>query len=150
MKFKKMIATGLAAVTLLGTAVTTVNAANMELTRKSYVYNAKGKKTKVFYRKGKKIKTLGTKKIKGKKYYRVGKNKYILIANFQNLKPEKSDNLSKNDDQAKNNAEVENQSTQDAQENNNWVDPTQKAIEEHDREMKEKANQFGDFINNKQ
>ena len=47
---------GLASVVLLGTAVTTVSAAKLQLIRKSYVYNSKGKKTKTFYRKGRKIK----------------------------------------------------------------------------------------------
>ena len=86
MRFKKVIATGLASVALLGTAVTTVSAAKLQIVRKSYVYNAKGKKTKKFYRKGKKIKVLGTKKIKGKKYYRIGKKKYILVKNFKKKK----------------------------------------------------------------
>lgn len=86
MRFKKVIATGLASVALFGTAVTTVSAAKLQLIRKSYVYNAKGKKTKTVYRKGRKIKVLGTKKIKGKKYYRIGKNKYVLIKNFKKKK----------------------------------------------------------------
>ena len=86
MNFKKIVATGLASVALLGTAVTTVSAAKLQIVRKSYVYNAKGKKTKKFYRKGKKIKVLGTKKIKGKKYYRIGKKKYILVKNFKKKK----------------------------------------------------------------
>lgn len=86
MRFKKIIATGLATVALLGTAVTSVSAAKLQLIRKTYVYNAKGKKTKTLYRKGRKIKILGTKKIKGKKYYRIGKNKYVLIKNFKKKK----------------------------------------------------------------
>lgn len=56
MNFKKIVAMGLASVVLLGTAVTTVSAAKLQLIRKSYVYNSKGKKTKTFYRKGRKIK----------------------------------------------------------------------------------------------
>lgn len=140
MKFRKLLATGLAAVTLLGTAVTTVSAARMQLTRKSYVYNAKGKKTKLFYRKGKTIKTLGTIKINGKKYYRIGKNKYISI---KNLKKFKHRPVSEQEPQ------------EEPQElipvSDDWSpDPTQKAIEEHNREMKEKANQFGDWIKNGQ
>lgn len=87
MKFKKVIATGLASITLLGTAVTTVSAAKLQLVRKSYVYNAKGLKTGKFYRKGKKVKVLSTKKIKGKKFYKIGKNKYVL---FKNLKKKKA------------------------------------------------------------
>lgn len=86
MNFKKVIATGLASVALLGTAATSVSAAKLQLIRKSYVYNAKGKKTKTVYRKGRKIKVLGTKKIKGKKYYRIGKKKYILVKNFKKKK----------------------------------------------------------------
>lgn len=86
MRFKKVIAAGLASVALLGTAVTSVSAAKLQLIRKTYVYNAKGKKTKTVYRKGRKIKVLGTKKIKGKKYYRIGKNKYILVKNFKKKK----------------------------------------------------------------
>ena len=86
MRFKKIIATGLASVALLGTAATTVSAAKFQLIRKTYVYNAKGKKTKTVYRKGRKIKILGTTKIKGKKYYRIGKNKYVLVKNFKKKK----------------------------------------------------------------
>lgn len=86
MNFKKIVATGLASVVLLGTAVTTVSAAKLQLIRKSYVYNSKGKKTKTVYRKGRKIKVLRTKKIKGKKYYRIGKNKYVLVKNFKKKK----------------------------------------------------------------
>lgn len=81
MKIRKIIATAIASATLLGTAVTTVSAAQLQLVKKSYVYNAKGRKTKSTLRKGKKVKTLGTKKIKGKKFYKIGKNKYILFKN---------------------------------------------------------------------
>lgn len=81
MKIRKIIATALASATLLGTVVTTVSAAQLQLVKKCYVYNAKGRKTKSTLRKGKKVKTLGTKKIKGKKFYKIGKNKYILFKN---------------------------------------------------------------------
>ena len=87
MRLKKVIAAGLASVALLGTVATSVSAAKLQLIRKSYVYNAKGKKTKKFYRKGKKIKVLSTKKIKGKKFYKIGKNKYVL---YKNLKKKKA------------------------------------------------------------
>jgi len=86
MRLKKVIAAGLASVALLGGTVTTVSAAKLQLIRKSYVYSAKGKKTKTVYRKGRKIKVLGVKKIKGKKYYRIGKNKYVLVKNFKKKK----------------------------------------------------------------
>ena len=86
MRLKKVIAAGLASVALLGTVATSVSAAKLQLIRKTYVYNAKGKRTKTVYRKGRKIKVLGTKKIKGKKYYRIGKNKYVLVKNFKKKK----------------------------------------------------------------
>lgn len=86
MNFKKIVVTGLASVILLGTTVTTVSAAKLQLIRKSNIYNAKGKKTKIVYRKGRKIKVIGTKKIKGKKFYRIGKNKYVLVKNFKKKK----------------------------------------------------------------
>lgn len=86
MKLNKIIITSIASLTLLSTSVTTVSAAKIQLIRKSYVYNVKGKKTKTLYRKGRKIKVLGTKKIKGKKYYRIGKNKYVLVKNFKKKK----------------------------------------------------------------
>lgn len=86
MKLNKIIITSIASLTLLSTSVTTVSAAKLQLIRKSYVYNVKGKKTKTLYRKGRKIKVLGTKKIKGKKYYRIGKNKYVLVKNFKKKK----------------------------------------------------------------
>lgn len=86
MKLNKIIITSIASLTLLSTSVTTVSAAKIQLIRKSYVYNVKGKKTKSSYRKGRKIKVLGTKKIKGKKYYRIGKNKYVLVKNFKKKK----------------------------------------------------------------
>lgn len=86
MKLNKIIITSIASLTLLSTSLTTVSAAKLQLIRKSYVYNVKGKKTKTLYRKGRKIKVLGTKKIKGKKYYRIGKNKYILVKNFKKKK----------------------------------------------------------------
>lgn len=87
MKLNKIIITSIASLTLLSTSVTTVSATKLQLIRKSYVYNAKGKKTKKLYRKGKKIKVLSAKKIKGKKFYKIGKNKYVL---YKNLKKKKA------------------------------------------------------------
>lgn len=40
-------------------------------------YNAKGKKTKRYYKKNASLKAFGTKTIKGKKYYILGKGRYI-------------------------------------------------------------------------
>lgn len=82
MKFKKILATGLAAVSILGATATTASAAKMQLAKKAYVYNVKGKKTKKHYAKNKAINVIGKKKIKGRKFYKVGKNKYILVKNF--------------------------------------------------------------------
>lgn len=44
MKLNKIIITSIASLTLLSTSVTTVSATKLQLIRKSYVYNAKGKK----------------------------------------------------------------------------------------------------------
>lgn len=93
MKFKKVIFTSIAAVSLsavvspaISSPQNTVNAAikTKSLTKNAFVYNAKGKKVKsAKLAKGKKVKILGTKIIKGKKYYRIGKNKYVRVANFK-------------------------------------------------------------------
>lgn len=98
MKFKKAIFTSVAAVSL-GAVVTpainitqnTVEASTTvkKLTKNAYVYNAKGKRVKkVKLAKGKKVAILGTKLINGKKYYRIGKNQYIKVANFKTFKPD--------------------------------------------------------------
>lgn len=58
-----------------------------KLTKNAYIYNSKGHRTKAKkLRKGKKVKIYATKKIKGKKYYRIGKNKYVRTANFAKKK----------------------------------------------------------------
>lgn len=55
-----------------------------KLTHTAYVYKANGTRYgKKKIKKGKKVRILGTKKIKGKKYYRIGKNQYVKIANFK-------------------------------------------------------------------
>lgn len=54
-----------------------------KLTKNAYIYNAKGKRVgKKVLKKGKLVKILGRKTIKGKKYYKIGKNKYVRTANF--------------------------------------------------------------------
>lgn len=76
-----------AVATTLFSSSTVVDAATMKLTHNSYVYNSKGKKTKhKLLRKGKKVKTSKLKKIKGKYYWKVGKNKYIRKANLKKVK----------------------------------------------------------------
>lgn len=95
MKFKKVIFTSMAAVSLSAVITPAVNATQntveasttvRKLTKNAYIYNVKGKRVKkVKLVKGKKIKILGTKLINGKKYYRIGKNQYIKVANFKVL-----------------------------------------------------------------
>lgn len=84
MKFRKLIAAGLASVTLLSATATTVSAfvqrPELTIIKKTYAYNSKGKRKGKPYYKGWKFALLETRKIKGKKYYRVGKNKYILAS----------------------------------------------------------------------
>lgn len=47
------------------------------------VYNSKGRRVHVrTLKKGRRVRIYGSKTIKGKKYYRVGKNKYVKVANF--------------------------------------------------------------------
>lgn len=148
MRFKKVIAAGLASVALLGTAATSVSAAKLQLIRKTYVYNAKGKKTKTKYRKGRKIKILGTKKIKGKKYYRIGKNKYILVKDFKK-KPYKATNKDTDDnsDQQTPTQPVDDTSN-DNSGNDNYVDPKEQARKDFEQHMKDEQNKMGDWIAN--
>lgn len=148
MKLSKIIITSIASLTLLSTSVTSVSAAKLQLIRKSYVYNVKGKKTKTLYRKGRKIKVLGTKKIKGKKYYRIGKNKYILIKDFKK-KPHKTTNKESNDnyDQQTPTQPVDDTSN-DNSGNDNYVDPQEQARKDFEQHMKDEQNKFGDYIKN--
>lgn len=201
MKFKKIIATGLAAISILGATATTASAAKMQLAKKAYVYNVKGKRTKKHYAKNKAINVIGKKKIKGRKFYKIGKNKYILVKNFNKSKvpdqtpakqpeqePWQSKHLVDNEtglvDQIKkaftlqgddkleaykeiavqmnmspNSVTVSNQKDfeQKLQNYVNSMDsakdvienPSQQSIKDHDQQMKDEANQLGDFINNK-
>lgn len=91
MKFRKIVATGLSTITIGITGITLANSqsvsaatinpgytAKLFIVRKNTVgYTSKGKKTTHNFKKDKIVKALGTKKINGKKYYRVGKNTYI-------------------------------------------------------------------------
>ena len=54
---------------------------SIKTVKKAYIYTSKGKKTKKFYKKNTSLKTYGTKWIKGKKYYSLGKGRYIRTAN---------------------------------------------------------------------
>lgn len=137
MNYKKIIAVGLTSATLLSGAITTVSAAQMQLTRTSYVYNAKGKRTKKRLSSSKELKILGKKIIKGKKFYRVGKNKYVLASNFAKIESTPSNTEPSTDS-----------SNQNASENNNYVDPSQQARDEFEKHMQEEANKFGNIIKN--
>ena len=208
MKFKKLIATGLAAVSILGTTATTVSAAKMQLAKKAYVYNVKGKRTKKHFAKNKSINVIGKKKIKGRKFYKIGKNKYILVKNFSkpivpetpakqeqptqepakepwqskhlvDTLPSLSDQVKKalslqGEDRLEADKEIASQLgmlnkngdieidqatfekgiqkyTQSDDSAKNWIEnPSQQSIKDHDQQMKDEANKFGDFINNKQ
>lgn len=95
---KKNVLIGLAAAALLSVSVSTisvnssVNKNNVvqaatktkKLTHNAYVYTSKGKRVKSAKKlsKGEKVKILGYKTIKGKKYARIGKNRYVKAANF--------------------------------------------------------------------
>lgn len=54
---------------------------SVKVTKKTFVYNAKGKKTKKYYKKNASLKAFGIKTIKGKKYYILGKGRYIRTSN---------------------------------------------------------------------
>ena len=84
---KKLKAISKVSVALLGTAgfvaaapqVSVQAAAKYQVyvSKKAYVYTSKGKKTKKSYKKKAKLTVYGTKTIKGKKYYSLGKGRYI-------------------------------------------------------------------------
>ena len=84
MKLKKIIAIGLSTFALLGGSANVVSAHSkgtlVDLTSDIPAYNAKGKKIKKvhpFYQ-GDLYEILGVKKIKGKKFYRLTKTKYVI------------------------------------------------------------------------
>lgn len=57
----------------------------VRLSKKAYVYTSKGKKTKKSYKKNAKLTVYGTKTIKGKKYYNLGKGRYIRTSNAKKI-----------------------------------------------------------------
>lgn len=57
----------------------------VRLSKKAYVYTSKGKKTKKSYKKNAKLTVYGTKTIKGKKYYSIGKGRYIRTSNAKKV-----------------------------------------------------------------
>ena len=55
-----------------------------QLRRNSFVYNSKGRRISFkLIRKHSKMKVYGVKKIRGKKYYRIGRNRYVKAVNFR-------------------------------------------------------------------
>ena len=59
----------------------------IRVSKKAYVYTSKGKKTKKSYKKNAKVSAYGTKWIKGKKYYSLGKGRYIRTSNAKKVVP---------------------------------------------------------------
>ena len=90
-KFVKKTAEASAFIALLGAgAAASANTAavaeaaskySIKTVKKAYIYTSKGKKTKKYYKKNTSLKAYGTKWIKGKKYYSLGKGRYIRTAN---------------------------------------------------------------------
>lgn len=95
MKLTKIVAGASASVALLGAGAFTsvvpqasVQAASkyqVRVSKKTYVYNSKGKKTKKSYKKNAKLTVYGTKTIKGKKYYNLGKGRFIRTSNAKKV-----------------------------------------------------------------
>ena len=90
-KFVKKTAEASAFIALLGAgAAVSANTAavaeaatkySIKTVKKAYIYTSKGKKTKKYYKKNTSLKAYGTKWIKGKKYYILGKGRYIRTVN---------------------------------------------------------------------
>lgn len=57
----------------------------VRVSKKAYVYTSKGKKTKKSYKKNTKLTVYGIKTIKGKKYYNLGKGRYIRTSNAKKV-----------------------------------------------------------------
>lgn len=93
-----------------------------KLTHNAYVYNAKGKKTKIILKKGKKLKVTSCKTIKGKKYAKIGKNKFIVVSNFlkKSLSKKKSKVVKNNGQTTNDNSEVDPYEDEDDQTTKDW------------------------------
>nr|WP_237457669.1 SLAP domain-containing protein [Lactobacillus crispatus] len=95
---KKNVLVSLSVATLLSVGAVSVNEVNSvanntrvvqaavkksKLTHNAYVYKSNGSRSgKKVLKKGKTVNVLGQKKIHGKRYYRIGKNQYVKVANF--------------------------------------------------------------------
>ena len=98
MFMKKNVLVSLSVATLLSVGAVGINEVNSvanntrvvqaavkksKLTHNAYVYKSNGSRSgKKVLKKGKTVKVLGQKKIHGKRYYRIGKNQYVKVANF--------------------------------------------------------------------
>ena len=98
MFMKKNVLVSLSVATLLSVGAVGVNEVNSvanntsivqaavkksKLTHNAYVYKSNGSRSgKKVLKKGKTVNILGQKKIHGKRYYRIGKNQYVKVANF--------------------------------------------------------------------
>lgn len=98
MFMKKNVLVSLSVATLLSVGAVSVNEVNSvanntrvvqaavkksKLTHNAYVYKGNGSRSgKKVLKKGKTVNVLGQKKIHGKRYYRIGKNQYVKVANF--------------------------------------------------------------------
>lgn len=82
---KAALAIALLGASVPGTVVSSTAFASSKYTiktvKKAYVYDSKGKKGKKFYNKNASVTAFGTKWIKGKKYYILGKGRYIRTVN---------------------------------------------------------------------
>ena len=98
MFMKKNVLVSLSVATLLSVGAVGINEVNSvanntrvvqaavkksKLTHNAYVYKSNGSRSgKKVLKKGKTVNVLGQKKIHGKRYYRIGKNQYVKVANF--------------------------------------------------------------------
>lgn len=82
---KAALAIALLGASVPGTVVSSTAFASSKYTiktvKKAYVYDSKGKKGNKFYNKNASVTAFGTKWIKGKKYYILGKGRYIRTVN---------------------------------------------------------------------
>lgn len=98
----------MAAITLLSVGTTAIAAnsnaevveaktVSRKLKRNAAIYTSHGKRThKKYLKKGMKIKIYGYKTIRGKKYARIGKNKYVLVSNLASAKKKTDQSISTN------------------------------------------------------
>lgn len=98
MKFKKAITATAISIGLISVSVSPASAKEQNVSyyqavNKAIVYNQKGKKTDGWMKKGMVFRTLGTKKIKGKKYYIVGKKRYVLAKDLVKFDSQPTPNL---------------------------------------------------------